>query len=308
MCNSSAVHLDRDLRVQVREMPGWAQQQKNQRLHEAAEGGNLREVQRLVASGADITAKDDEGISPLCLAIMNNHLPVVIYLLTDTGSTTHGGEYLGDLDGLDMSASEMQEYEDEIADYTWEHWRYGVSFSLDPKCRAALLTKSQIADNYSVLRWFGSPPDVQKLFRALQQSLLMNTHPEPTLSKPAQTRESVLETMDLLWKTERAHSCPQLPSWRANRREALRQTLAVDTTLPLMLQHVVVDYVYEADVVEVESILAEARAVIAEATFAVAWSTGAALSAPIPTDQRPDNVKEMDTGNDKNTNKGKNNT
>jgi hypothetical protein len=64
-------------------------------LIQAATRGNLREVKRLVAKGADVNAKADHGYTALMVASRNGHSEVVKLLLAkgaDVNARSSGGE------------------------------------------------------------------------------------------------------------------------------------------------------------------------------------------------------------------------
>src|SRR3989338_3167952 len=50
-------------------------------LMQAAEKGDTKESERLIATGADVNAKDVSGLSPLHMAAVNGHKDVVELLL-----------------------------------------------------------------------------------------------------------------------------------------------------------------------------------------------------------------------------------
>lgn len=51
-------------------------------LHEAAEEGDVEQVSQLIAQGADVNAKSDDGWTPLSLASRNGHIEIVRKLLS----------------------------------------------------------------------------------------------------------------------------------------------------------------------------------------------------------------------------------
>lgn len=73
-------------------------------LHEAVKEGNLKEVKRLLAiKGADVNQTDFFGSTPLHLAVLYEHVPIVEFLLSKNANTnavaygnyTYYGEYWG---------------------------------------------------------------------------------------------------------------------------------------------------------------------------------------------------------------------
>jgi hypothetical protein len=57
-------------------------------LLNAARDGDLEKVQRLVAEGADVQERDPVGYTPLQLAAMHGHIPIMHWLLTEDGSSS----------------------------------------------------------------------------------------------------------------------------------------------------------------------------------------------------------------------------
>jgi len=55
---------------------------KNARLFNAAQNGDLVIVQKLISKGADVNAKDEDGFTPLMLAAKNGHKDVCELLIS----------------------------------------------------------------------------------------------------------------------------------------------------------------------------------------------------------------------------------
>ena len=60
-------------------------------LHEASRKGDTAEVKRLIAAGADVGARDDDGDAPLHKASRNGHAEVVEVLLAAGALVTATG-------------------------------------------------------------------------------------------------------------------------------------------------------------------------------------------------------------------------
>jgi len=71
-------------------------------LHEAAAAGNIEDVKVLISEGADVNARDQQGLTPALIALHTCELGVVD-LLVETGADTttpHLAAYTGDLIGI----------------------------------------------------------------------------------------------------------------------------------------------------------------------------------------------------------------
>ena len=56
-------------------------EQLNQKLFQAAENDNIKDVKALIEKGADVNAKDKEDISVLSLTAKNNFLNIAKFLI-----------------------------------------------------------------------------------------------------------------------------------------------------------------------------------------------------------------------------------
>ncbi|MHC4536193.1 MAG: ankyrin repeat domain-containing protein [Planctomycetota bacterium] len=73
-----------------------------ERLHEAAAGGDIEDVKVLISEGADVNARDRQGLTPALIALDSCELAVVD-LLVEKGAditTPHLAAYTGDLRGI----------------------------------------------------------------------------------------------------------------------------------------------------------------------------------------------------------------
>jgi len=75
------------------------QDKLNGALFDAVRGGDLEKVKELLASGAQVDARDDDGWQPLHYAARGGHLPVVKYLIEEQGvqvdaKSTYGSQPL----------------------------------------------------------------------------------------------------------------------------------------------------------------------------------------------------------------------
>ena len=74
---------------------------RNPPLHDAAEAGDLAEVQRLISAGADPNARNSNGQTAIYFAILLKHFNVAEYLLSkgaDINARDHSGrDILDDL-------------------------------------------------------------------------------------------------------------------------------------------------------------------------------------------------------------------
>ena len=70
------------------------------KLNAAAASGKTKEVLRLIADGADVTAAKENGLTPLHMAAANGHFAVLQILLDARASASDDGDQSGDLTPL----------------------------------------------------------------------------------------------------------------------------------------------------------------------------------------------------------------
>ena len=75
-------------------------------IHEAARTGNIEAVKQHIAAGADVNAKDVDGINPLHYATWTDHKETV-ELLIDKGADVNAKDAAGNTP-LDLSISKLE--------------------------------------------------------------------------------------------------------------------------------------------------------------------------------------------------------
>jgi ankyrin repeat protein len=61
-------------------------------LHECTQSGDLERVQQLVEGGANIEETDEEGMTALLLASLEDHFEIMVYLVEHGANVAHGDE------------------------------------------------------------------------------------------------------------------------------------------------------------------------------------------------------------------------
>lgn len=68
-------------------------EQRRARFFEAAKDGNVLEVSRLLGLGIDVDAKDQEGLTALAYAGLNNHVDIVELLIKNGADVNAKSKY-----------------------------------------------------------------------------------------------------------------------------------------------------------------------------------------------------------------------
>jgi hypothetical protein len=182
-------------------------------LCDAAAGGRLPEVKRLLESGeAVITERNESGLTALHYAARYDHVHVVQYLLEEGGaSITERTEDSGSTalllavfcGSVNTAMYLVRQADSSITEATNDGRTVWASFKF--YCEYEGGTPAQKADLYSLLRCFGSP----------------GLNPEAFIAGIREMHRFSPAHRELLLQTERAHAHPDLTLFRARQLQLL---------------------------------------------------------------------------------------